>query len=772
MDLPLNVQTGLVTGRYIVDVVDGPDENLDPDAQPVRGQIVFTASVPYLPNPTAAPDPVTIMRAPIVGVLDADGYLCTPYQGSLEPLYRGVRLIATDDPDIAVTDWTWDVTYIFEPINGHKLAIPAHGFSLPSGETVDLTRVAKVPSSPGYSLPQAEAAVLRAEAIAQSIRDDADAGLFNGEAATLEIGAVSSGTSAEVVNVGDEQHAILNITLEKGDKGDTGNGVPDAGEAFQLIRMDEIAGTTEWVTPSKELVGLAQVDNTADADKPVSGPVELALAEKADAGQVSEALSLKADTSVVDSIAPTGGVRAVGKGELVVNVRDFGAVGDNITDDTQAIQNAINSLPNEGGRGGGTVLFDSGNYRITSTLVVANHGVHLRSSGAYTAVITPAESVVGFAILYEIPNSAVRGPRLSDLRINCAGSSAGGLRIAAAYDNAILENVFVSGLNDGATGIELSPNPGASTLVSQTIVATNVWASGSRGARKHTGKCWYLDAVQEAVFVGCKGLAGGETSGTAWHIKGVKGVVFTGCSAAFAAIGFVIDSTDRAQSGITIDTPTLESVGQTMVTTGGNMTSYMSFRNPRSQVGETLPAGPITLNNVADSTFELHNIILNIGATAERIHALTVNKSNVTDNGINSTVIQWANYLNPYTVNSFAVERASTPYMRMSVAGRNGYHQMQWGASATADNGYQHQYNDGSINRYVHRVNGAVSTQTWFGYASGASTEIFKIDRNPAANKAGAYLFINDGSTLALKQVEVGAIDSGGTGFRSLRIAN
>lgn len=364
MDLPVNVDTGTVVGRYIVKVIDGVDPNQDPDAVPVRGRIVFTASVPYLPDPTASPDPVTIMTAPIVAVLDDEGYLCTPYSDTGEPMYRGVKLAATDDPDIAVQNWTWDVTYIFEPVNGHKLAIPAHGFALPSGETVDLTKVAKVPSSPGYSLPQAEAAVLRAEAIAQSIRDDADAGLFNGEAATLEIGDVVSGPSAGVVNVGDEQHAILNITLEKGDKGDTGNGVPDAGEAFQLIRMDEIAGTTEWVTPSKELVGLAQVDNTSDADKPVSGPVELALSEKADAETVSLALAEKADTTAVNTALEGKETKYGTRGTTRrIYVRADGSDsngGTSASDAFREIRAAVASLNREGPILRGSIIIDVG----------------------------------------------------------------------------------------------------------------------------------------------------------------------------------------------------------------------------------------------------------------------------------------------------------------------------------------------------------------------------------------------------------------------------
>lgn len=56
-----------------------------------------------------------------------------------------------------------------------------------------------------------------------------------------------------------------------------------------------------------------------------------------------------------------------------VNVADFGAVGNGVTDDTQAIQAAINAIQSVGG---GQVFFEEGLYRITSTLT-ANVGVLL-----------------------------------------------------------------------------------------------------------------------------------------------------------------------------------------------------------------------------------------------------------------------------------------------------------------------------------------------------------------------------------------------------------
>ena len=89
MALPANVNTGLVTGRFVVGVADGPDADAEPDVIPAQGTVTFTASVPYLPNPTATPAPVTILKAPIVGVLDGDGYLCVPDPG--DPLKAGAR---------------------------------------------------------------------------------------------------------------------------------------------------------------------------------------------------------------------------------------------------------------------------------------------------------------------------------------------------------------------------------------------------------------------------------------------------------------------------------------------------------------------------------------------------------------------------------------------------------------------------------------------------------------------------------------------------------
>lgn len=52
-------------------------------------------------------------------------------------------------------------------------------------------------------------------------------------------------------------------------------------------------------------------------------------------------------------------------GELLLNVKDYGAIGDVVADDTAAIQAAVNALE---ALGGGVLHFPRGHYKITNTI--------------------------------------------------------------------------------------------------------------------------------------------------------------------------------------------------------------------------------------------------------------------------------------------------------------------------------------------------------------------------------------------------------------------
>lgn len=72
-----------------------------------------------------------------------------------------------------------------------------------------------------------------------------------------------------------------------------------------------------------------------------------------------------------------------------VSVRDFGAVGDGVTDDTLAIQAAIDSLPTWTGYGlasGGRVCLPAGTWRISAPLEVPDY-VSLQGEGMYSSAL-------------------------------------------------------------------------------------------------------------------------------------------------------------------------------------------------------------------------------------------------------------------------------------------------------------------------------------------------------------------------------------------------
>ncbi|HSX06850.1 MAG TPA: glycosyl hydrolase family 28-related protein [Candidatus Saccharimonadia bacterium] len=85
-------------------------------------------------------------------------------------------------------------------------------------------------------------------------------------------------------------------------------------------------------------------------------------------GVGSDAQVLTADSSQATGVkwAAISDASAVHKGDLVFNVKDYGAVGDGATNDAPAIQAAINAAA---AANGGTVLLPSATYNITTTLI-------------------------------------------------------------------------------------------------------------------------------------------------------------------------------------------------------------------------------------------------------------------------------------------------------------------------------------------------------------------------------------------------------------------
>ncbi|MCB7130403.1 MAG: hypothetical protein J3T61_12795, partial [Candidatus Brocadiales bacterium] len=141
----------------------------------------------------------------------------------------------------------------------------------------------------------------------------------------------------------------------------------------------------------------------------------------------------------------------------IVSVKDFGAKGDGVTDDTTAIQAAIDAA---GSASGGIVFFPPGFYKTTSALTVTA-GIIVQGSGLGAAGASPDGTVIrnGAAAgdVFDVQYSD--SVQFRDFRIDCPSftkaSGTAGIRLAGTGGsgntsrNCRITNVFIVNMYDG-----------------------------------------------------------------------------------------------------------------------------------------------------------------------------------------------------------------------------------------------------------------------------------------------------------------------------------
>jgi len=175
---------------------------------------------------------------------------------------------------------------------------------------------------------------------------------------------------------------------------------PSTNDTHTENAITWIFNGTSWDAQGDQVtaasIGLGNVDNTADADKPVSTATHTALNLKADDADL---ISHTSNTSNPHSVTAA----QVGLG--FHSVKNYGATGDDFTDDTTAIQDALDAAS---AAGGGTVYFPAGTYRVDKidaghsdtgkwSLSVSSN-VTLLGEGRDSVTIKPLDSA-----LYDMP---------------------------------------------------------------------------------------------------------------------------------------------------------------------------------------------------------------------------------------------------------------------------------------------------------------------------------------------------------------------------------
>jgi hypothetical protein len=144
---------GRVIGRLVAIVGDTDDADVYPDVVPLAGSVTFTPSVKQVLVASAFPKPATVLLSSVTADLDSDGYL------SLNGL-QYVNLVATDDPSINPTDFTYTVSFDLK-LNDKAVTFSSYSISVPTyvsadDNVVDLTTVAPVSTSGGVTIIRGE----------------------------------------------------------------------------------------------------------------------------------------------------------------------------------------------------------------------------------------------------------------------------------------------------------------------------------------------------------------------------------------------------------------------------------------------------------------------------------------------------------------------------------------------------------------------------------------------------------------------------------------
>lgn len=449
-------------------------------------------------------EPVTVSLAPITANLDAEGYLSRNGQ-------RGVRLLATDGPTNP-TGFTYQVQFSLSLGQG-QMTFPHNEFSIsvPAGQSTDLTLAAPVASSGGT-------AMVRGVGVQ-------DVTVENGEF----IFHLTDGTESRAPVPPVEGEAAVSV------------GMPEEGH--YTVNGTSIMGLTSTgglpATAANEVQSIAS-SAVMSSMEPMQAAVDGARTSADTAAALADAA-----TTRVGELETT-----VGRTPWI-NVKSFGAAGNNTGDDTVAINNAIKALP----AAGGTVYFPAGTYKITDNIISRN-ALTLVGEGSSATVIYQATSgkhgllctdqlyltVRGLALvgtgagnsiginLNRVNGNASNYIRLDDVRLRTWGwdGIAGSNVIVSSWNNVIAEKNTRHGFN-------IYNSNGVSTSLSMNSCYAN--QNGQRG--------FSIAGTTYSSLTGCAAEKNGTND---YHLVNCQGLILNGCGTESNGLNATTAATNKSQA--------------------------------------------------------------------------------------------------------------------------------------------------------------------------------------------------------------------------------
>lgn len=239
----------------------------------------------------------------------------------------------------------------------------------------------------------------------------------------------------------------------------------------------------DGVYQEKDTYTISGTNLTFSEAPPLNAGIEIVVQESsilggATAGQVSY------------NQGDVGAVNTTVKAKLQerVSVKDFGATGDGVTDDTTAIQAAIDAMI---AIGGGSVYFPDGEYFVSDPGLTLSSNITLFGNGFSSTLVTDGVSLTGYWMivaygvdeLNKISNVQVRG-----LHFKSTGASKQAFN-GFFIDDLVLRDNFVSGMGLGGTsdptqspaGIGSNSSNSYGAFTSRGNLNRNILITGNKG---------------------------------------------------------------------------------------------------------------------------------------------------------------------------------------------------------------------------------------------------------------------------------------------------
>jgi pectate lyase-like protein len=217
----------------------------------------------------------------------------------------------------------------------------------------------------------------------------------------------------------------------------------------------------------------------------------------------------------------------------VINAQTYGAKGDGTTDDTTAIQNALNAVPSAGG----TVVLPAGTYIISSTLTIDKDGTILTGVGA-GSTLRVASGALGIDAIKIGNGSTTRAHcALRNLHLDASGQKTGGTGILMTkcfkvwLQNLLIEKQYRSLEINNTTEVWLSDSDIRDTKEHGLLILNDM----------NSGYDWY---VSNCVFDN----PNVSNTGSGIHWDGGETLVVNGIDLLHFTTGFYVNPTAGHES--------------------------------------------------------------------------------------------------------------------------------------------------------------------------------------------------------------------------------